>query len=68
MKRWPIDPDPRPTLLDLMRDPGTEPRFERPDRPAHSYARFIRHEQRARLARLHPDKNAARPGATGRAA
>jgi hypothetical protein len=50
-------------LLDLMRD--AEPRFERPDRPAHTYAQTTRRT----LAAQHHAKTAARPDShSGRAA
>lgn len=45
-------------LLDLMRADSREPRFERPDRPAHTYAQTTR---RAWVARLQT-KDAAPTG------
>jgi hypothetical protein len=60
------------TLLDTDR----EPRFQRPDRPAHAYAQTTRHDdawyaqfnRRARLAARLQTQNAARSVTPGRAA
>jgi hypothetical protein len=52
-------------LLELMRASDTEPRFERPDRPAHTYAQTTRRTLTAQLNA----KTAARPDShSGRAA
>ncbi len=64
MSRQSIAPSSFRPLLDVMRAQDTEPRFERPDRPAHAYAQTTRRTLTERLQ----TKDAARSDAPGRAA